>query len=349
MSTSLNGTLVKRPLTLIWQVDPYSTYIWERDWLSELLRKFAIEHVVDLCNEIVTPNAIVVTNGLAQNGIEVSQYLVRFGEQGLPVGVIHISDEFHTSPIDFYDHATFVYRNYLRRAAFAMPNTHYLPLGYKSGFTNGLNRRAIHERSYRWSFAGHVKKSRRLMLEHAGRIEGGYTYSTKRFADPEALSTHNYADLLANTVFALCPRGNVSVDTFRLYEALEAGAIPIVEDDGGLNYWRELADPTRFVEVRAWTPHYWRSNRRRASRPSYWISAYGKDFPCPRVYHWQSLEEVLNAIDLESTASRIGDWWASHKRKLADQMYSTILQDLIDNTSSITKRHVVTQTRQPLQ
>ena len=36
------------------------------------------------------------------------------------------------------------------------------------------------------------------------------------------------------SIFVPCPRGNSSPDTFRLYEALEAGSIPIVERD---EYW----------------------------------------------------------------------------------------------------------------
>jgi hypothetical protein len=37
-----------------------------------------------------------------------------------------------------------------------------------------------------------------------------------------------YKDILRASVFAPCPMGNVMLETFRLYEALEAGAIPLL-------------------------------------------------------------------------------------------------------------------------
>ena len=48
----------------------------------------------------------------------------------------------------------------------------------------------------------------------------------------------NYTKTLANTKFVLCPPGN-SVDTFRLMEAMDAGAIPIV-NSATLAYYRLL-------------------------------------------------------------------------------------------------------------
>ena len=41
----------------------------------------------------------------------------------------------------------------------------------------------------------------------------------------------NIVDLCQKSKIVLCPNGNISPDSFRLYETLEAGGIPIVESE----------------------------------------------------------------------------------------------------------------------
>ncbi len=43
-----------------------------------------------------------------------------------------------------------------------------------------------------------------------------------------SLGPEEYRTILAMSIFAPCPPGNYNQETFRLYEALEAGTIPIV-------------------------------------------------------------------------------------------------------------------------
>jgi hypothetical protein len=297
---------------LIWQLDPHDPKTWERDWLACLLGD--VEHVVDLNHEVVTDRAIVVTPG----GGHMSDYLRRFREAGHAVGVIHTADEFFRSPLSFYPHAAFVYRNHYRPEAQRLPHCRFFALGYKSGFTRNLNVRDIGARKYTWSFAGQVKTSRAAMLRAAQRIPGGHAHVTQGFG--EGLEITEYADLLANTVFALCPRGNYSVDCFRLYEALEAGAIPIVEDGGVTPLWSDVRRPTKFLRLHAWRPAYWRANLPLAFGGSYWRTALGEDFPCPLLRDWNDLAKTLDGIDVPATSRAVRDWWEEHKRSLAREM-----------------------------
>ena len=41
-----------------------------------------------------------------------------------------------------------------------------------------------------------------------------------------------YAELMQESIFAPCPKGR-ALDTFRIYEALESGAIPVIELNDG--------------------------------------------------------------------------------------------------------------------
>ena len=49
----------------------------------------------------------------------------------------------------------------------------------------------------------------------------------------------NYTSVLCDTHFALCPPGN-HVDTWRLTEALDCGAIPIISSGEQAHYYEQL-------------------------------------------------------------------------------------------------------------
>jgi len=312
-----------RRVRLIWQVDPHDPHTWERDWLSDLLED--AEHVVDRNREIVADRTVVVTAG---DG-DMAGYLRRFREAGHSVGVIHLGDEFSRSPLAFYPYATFVYRNYYRPEALRFPHCRYFALGYKSGFARGLNVRDVGARKHTWSFAGQVKTSRAAMLRSAQRIPGGHAHITRSFGDPEGLDVAGYADLLADTVFALCPRGNYSVDCFRVSEALEAGAIPVIEDGGVTPLWSDVRRPAKFLRLHAWRPAYWRANLPRAWRGSYWRTAFGEEFPCPLLRNWNDLEGMLSRIDVAATSRAVRAWWADYKRTLARNLREAVDRHLL--------------------
>lgn len=59
----------------------------------------------------------------------------------------------------------------------------------------------------------------------------------------EYIHPDKYAELMQASIFVPCPRGR-ALDTFRIYEALESGAIPIIELAGG--YAREHLPPHYF-------------------------------------------------------------------------------------------------------
>jgi glucuronyl/N-acetylglucosaminyl transferase EXT1 len=55
-----------------------------------------------------------------------------------------------------------------------------------------------------------------------------------------------YADLLANTTFALCPRGD-ALFSYRLLESMHAGVIPVILADGWVLPFSELLNYSDFA------------------------------------------------------------------------------------------------------
>ena len=309
-----------------------SFYDWESDWVSYLLGDFEITHVLDPNYCRIENNPILVLSGqLDGEEQKIRSYIRRFRDQRLPVGIIHLSDEWHKAPVSFYHDASFVFRNYYREEVIGRNNCHYFPLGYRTGFVSQSTVKDIRDRAYSWAFAGAMKASRTIMLDNARRIPGGRQHVTDGAYDPTAglqpLTVEQYAQLLGDAVFALCPRGNQSLDCFRLYEALEAGCIPIVEDCGGTNEWRDLFSPSSFVRIHGWKPRVCAKSFVHLFHSGYWSKVYG-DFPCPTINHWQNLGVLLERTDVERTSKCVRAWWAAYKKQLRESFKEIVLLQL---------------------
>src|SRR5437868_14679039 len=75
-----------------------------------------------------------------------------------------------------------------------------------------------------------------------------------RFSDAheQRLSEGAFRCLLSDSTFAPAPMGNVMAETWRFYEALEVGCIPIVERHWRLNYFEDLLGPNPIPTFYSW-------------------------------------------------------------------------------------------------
>jgi len=324
------------PLNIIWQRDLSHNRYWasadptatttsvvprEYEWISSLLSAFDVHHHLDGRYEVVAPNPIVVLEGQEYDPDQVQAYLHTLRAQDSTVGILHIGDEFGWAPLEVYDEAAFVYRNYWRPEIDSLAHCHYLPLGVNCP-RDLFEQTALSDRPYRWSFAGQAKPSRHAMIETLAQRTDGHLVINDHFNS--GLSKPEYATLLSNTQIVLCPRGWASVESYRFYEALEAGAIPLVEDDGGFGLYREHCTRSGSWNALKGGPKYWYDIAKRTRRPSYWRSAFGEDFPCPRIYKWENLPATLDEIDPAPLAATIRNWWTHYKRSLRDHMSASI-------------------------
>lgn len=297
----------------------------EYDWICFLLRDFTLHHHPDDHFEVEAPNPLVVLDGHKYDPLRVQRYLRRLRSNGRSVGIIHIGDEFERAPLAVYDEASFVYRNYWRPEISRAAHCHYLPLGVncKIGLFDPT---PISERNHRWSFAGQIKGTREAMVDTVSRRSDGHLVLNETFNS--GLPKEAYARLLSDTQVVLCPRGFSSVESYRLYEALEAGAIPLVEDDGGPGLFWEHAAPAALWTALRGGPHYWYDLARRTRKPSYWLHAFGSDFPCPRIYRWENVDAALDSIDAQALSRTIRTWWASYKSKIRADVTANIRRHL---------------------
>ncbi len=325
-----------------WKCEPSSSY--ELDWLNFLLSDFNVNHIVDYENEACVDNAIIVANlsqAFFKEGREAQKkyreerqqfysYIKRFRAAGMKVGLFHLGDEFYRESTSFYQDLDFVFRQYYKAEDHQKyQHCYYLPIGYKSGFCQEIVDRPIAQREHLWSFAGHLKGTRFEMLRSAQKIPGGKFHTTQQWNDPNGLNTQQYAELLSNTTFSLSPMGNYSIDCFRVYESLEAGAIPIIEAKGMRQALAVLLNPQLIVKYGSRDRNFWLRNYR------YWEKAIPGDFPCPLIYNWRDLEAVISSIDVEQSSEKIQRWWKDYKKSLNQLVQLTIKDAFFSQSSAI--------------
>jgi hypothetical protein len=92
------------------------------------------------------------------------------------------------------------------------------------------------------------------MVAAMRRIEPHVVIDTGRRGpiEREQLSKGNYDRLLSESTFVPCPMGNATLETCRVYEALEAGAIPLVEHRLSMDYYRALLGEHPIPTFRNW-------------------------------------------------------------------------------------------------
>jgi len=162
---------------------------------------------------------------------------------GKQVTILHISDEFGTDPVDFYKSPAVkrVIRNYYR-PNLPMEKVDIIPLGYANGRGGNVQTMPTFEnRPYLWSFAGSMDRPGRSQAIHALERTGNFKMADRpTWGDAPKLDANGYNQLNMQTKFVPCFNGFSSLESYRLYEALEQGAIPIYVPEGKDTYTEVL-------------------------------------------------------------------------------------------------------------
>lgn len=288
--------------TVLWQTDPTAT-AWSLDWIREVTAPLAAEHVFDGTHTLVIDKAIVVDCRLSSEKLKYYRTVYRSGAR---FALMHLSDESYQDDTSVYDYCDCIIRNYWSVAHKDSRKVLALPLGYKSGVGGGAADRPASTRGRVWTFVGDVAKtSRQGMLQTLGAVPGGFTHLASGFVGDGALDAATYRAVLEDTIFAPCPAGYINLDTFRLYEALECGCIPIVERRGSYDYFTCL---------------------------------FG-EHPLPTISRWDDAVALMNAlgqnpIELERRRHQCTTWWR-HVKQRTGQDIATLLDRTVGTARDV--------------
>jgi hypothetical protein len=108
-------------------------------------------------------------------------------------------------------------------------------------------------RRYIWSFTGQIATTRRRLLKALSSFAPNQVRLTGGVRHPEKpMQPAAYLNLLGDSIFTPCGMGNANLETFRLYEALDCGSIPLVEKRPWLDYFTLLFGPHPLPAVSNW-------------------------------------------------------------------------------------------------
>ena len=154
-----------------------------------------------------------------------------------PIAIFWFSDEDgrNSKWLSMSQHTRFLFRNYNHPSYNYPVNSSQFPLGYVKGFLSGnastnLVMNKIVNRNFSCSFVGQLKSDRGQMCSVFGKMKNCYikpVYNNWAI-DALPISPKNMFEVYHNTVFVLIGRGNISLDCFRIYEAIVSGAIPVI-------------------------------------------------------------------------------------------------------------------------
>lgn len=149
------------------------------------------------------------------------------------------------------------------------------------------------EKTKGWFFAGQGGHTQRQEMFHwLKRMNNGELIETEGFT--QGLDHETYYQKLAESKVALCPSGPNTPDTFRLWEALELGCVPIVN---------HLPSDPRYPD-------------------GFWSHMLGVEPPFVFCDDWNALPQLVNFTiqDWRSKANECDAWFQGYKRQQVKQL-----------------------------
>jgi hypothetical protein len=210
----------------------YTIVAWEVDYLQFLFRD-AQWHWIDDARKIapLKPDVVVFMS----NDFHFAGVL----DGWTPKILVHLSDECGRTPMfhRLTEPIPLVLRQYRFQHYYRPHNVRHIPLGFMACMFDDPTAIATPdlsaERPYKWSFVGNIKNERVSAIASFNAWSPNWQGS----CTPGELR-HVYT----SSEFVLCPRGNVTMDCFRNYEATICGAIPVVAGCSKKEYAETFGD-----------------------------------------------------------------------------------------------------------
>lgn len=232
--------------------------LWESDWLLHLMQDVTDHIKVEFCPEAIQTDTNTVL--ICSHAVPYRQVLNELRQKGKQYVIVLLSDENLRDLCEWVHdpNCRGLLRNYINPYMLKHPKVHFFGLGYKRGFSKNLKN--SQERLLTWSFAGTLHNNRRQVIEQFKVFNPYQIHECSGFNAADGLQTKEYAELLENSKYAIVPEGQDSIDSFRLYEALEAGCVPVTVCNSQRfkilpSYWNGIFDTTDtlpFVMEESW-------------------------------------------------------------------------------------------------
>ena len=264
--------------------------MWDDTFLRELLA--GVHGPIDTGGTV----AVVPGRYHADDVDEINRQISRYSG----VLVIITADEASEFPVDELQHENMVVWVQTLRPGVSERGFRHFPLGYPPDTRDMVAVRGIDmPLTADFFFSGQDTHERRhAALEALSRLDENLVHATDGFT--LGMPRNEYLDNLMWARTAPCPSGPETQETFRMWEALQAGAIPILD----------METPT-------------------SGDDGYWRSLFRGDVPLPVITDWNDVSAVISELvaGWPHTGNKVQAWWSRYRRQWAADLDS-VLADL---------------------
>ncbi len=247
--------------------------------LNEMLDLYHCEHHREWAGMTGDKAVVVVHGGNQRDEVEeVNREIAHL--KG--VIVIGIGDEESAFPYERIEHPNKIV--WCQTPRVYVHADRFYPHGYPNDCMEMVAKHRSDEKKYDWVFAGQVTHYRRQECAAVLRkMPRGVLVESNGFG--KGIDHDNYFDYMCRARVVPCPSGPETPESYRVYEAIEAGAVPIVDrtsPKGGLGYWTKV---------------------------------FGKDCPLIEIEDWNNFPAVLNTVlvNWQLIQPEVYQWWYSWK------------------------------------
>ena len=212
-------------------------------WIYEILKKIKFITIKNL-TDLEKDDTLIIVDSCVE---EKSELYTKLNLICSKIFLFHLGDEFgFQNLLPVYDNCNYIWRPFCSSKYFNNKKVQCIPIGYKSGVLY----KKKSNRKYKWAFTGTPhKSSRHDLLFQFSNVEPFFCHKTEKF-DRKIISIDEMNDVLSSTQFIPCPYGFFHPETYRVFEALECGCIPIVES--AYNYYERVFPNNPFIKINKW-------------------------------------------------------------------------------------------------
>ena len=212
-------------------------------WIYEILKKIKYNIIEDE-NDLEKNDTLIIIDSSVE---EKDKLYIKLKLICSKIFLFHLGDEGGSYDLStIYKNCDYIWRTFCSNKYFENNRVTCIPIGYKSGILD----KKKNNRKYKWAFVGTPhKSSRHDLLFQFSDIKPFFCHRTEKF-DKKIISVEEMSKALSLTEFMPCPNGFVHPETYRIYESLECGCIPIVEN--AYQYYDRLFPHNPFIKVDKW-------------------------------------------------------------------------------------------------
>ena len=255
-------------------------------WIYEILKKTKYD-LIDSEKSLEKEDILIIVDSNPEKKIEIYNELKLVCSK---IFLFHLGDESGAYDLSkVYKNCDYVWRTFCSNKYFKNNQVRCIPIGYKSGLVN----KQENKRKYKWAFTGTPhKSSRHDLLFQFSDIKPFFCHKTNKF-DEKIISVNEMSEILSSTEFMPCPNGFFHPETYRLYEALQCGCIPIVEN--AYKYYDRLFPNNPFIKVGKWADA-------------------------------KAIIKNWNESQIKAKQEECNSWWSSYKIELQEMVKNKITQ-----------------------